>query len=352
MDTRIFYKECQSLAKEYRVILVARHPVAEKVDGVEIIPFPAFNGRISRILVAPFKMFALVRKLDGEIYHIHDPELLITALLLKIFCRTKVIYDVHEDYVGFISYKQYIPAAFRRLLALFFSALEQTIPRHLDYLIAATPFIGEKMKKINPRSAVVNNFPILENTAVIGNDITKERAVCYVGSITRERGIVNVIKALEGVDVTLLLAGDYEPKSLRNELINMPAWSKVRENGFVSRGKAREIMSASLAGIVTFLAEPNHIHAQPNKIFEYMHAGIPVIASDFPLWKSLVSEAGCGILVQPDDSNTITKAIQFILDHPDQAKEFGANGQRAVREKFNWAQEETKLQEVYSQLLQ
>ena len=76
-------------------------------------------------------------------------------------------------------------------------------------------------------------------------------------------------------------------------------WESVREHGYLNRTQVREIMKRSIAGLVTFHDLPNHVDAQPNKMFEYMSAGLPVICSDFPLWRSIVEGSSCGICVDP-----------------------------------------------------
>ena len=108
--------------------------------------------------------------------------------------------------------------------------------------------------------------------------------------------------------------------------------------------------SESLAGVVTFLALPNHVNAQPNKIFEYMAAGIPVIGSNFQLWKEIIENNDCGICVDPTKPKEIAKAIEFIQENPMKAKEMGKRGRKKVLDKYNWQPEGIKLVSVYNNL--
>jgi glycosyltransferase involved in cell wall biosynthesis len=87
-------------------------------------------------------------------------------------------------------------------------------------------------------------------------------------------------------------------------------------------------------------------------MFEYMSAGLPVIASNFPLWKEIVEGNKCGICVDPMDPKAIASAIQWMIDHPEEAEEMGKNGRRAVETKYNWANESKKLVGLYQRLIQ
>ncbi len=82
-----------------------------------------------------------------------------------------------------------------------------------------------------------------------------------------------------------------------------------------------------------------------------MSAGIPVIASDFPLWREILDDNECGICINPLDPQDIASAINYLISHPDVAKRMGENGRRAVREKFNWSIEEKKLIQFYEEVL-
>jgi len=104
-------------------------------------------------------------------------------------------------------------------------------------------------------------------------------------------------------------------------------------------------------GLVCLHPEPRFMVAWPVKLFEYMAAGLSVVASNFPLWKEIVEGNQCGITVDPLDPKEIAQAIEYLLTHPEEARQMGENGRRAVEEKYNWEMESKKLLGVYSKLL-
>ena len=110
------------------------------------------------------------------------------------------------------------------------------------------------------------------------------------------------------------------------------------------------VLKSVRAGLVLFHPEPNHLEAMPQKIFEYMGAGLPVIASDFPFWRRILGESGCSLFVNPRNPQEIARAIERLLTHPGEAEEMGRRGQRAVLERFNWGPEARKLVELYQRI--
>ena len=110
-------------------------------------------------------------------------------------------------------------------------------------------------------------------------------------------------------------------------------------------------MAKSFCGLVTYYQEPNNINAQPNKMFEYMSASVPVIASNFSLWREVVEENQCGLCVNPNSPEEIAAAIQFLDSHPEEVVRMGENGRRAVEKKYRWDREEFRLVSLYQSLL-
>ena len=131
----------------------------------------------------------------------------------------------------------------------------------------------------------------------------------------------------------------------------MVGWSKVRFHGWSSRTEVANILGDVRAGLVVLHPLKNYIDSFPTKMFEYMAIGLPVIASDFPLWRRIISDVNCGLFVDPQNPEAIAKAMQWILDHPQEAEDMGQRGRKAVEEVYNWKSESVKLANLYESLL-
>ena len=354
-DIRIFYKMASSLAKKYDTFLVVADGSGQKItNGVTIVDVGArCSGRLSRMIKTVSKVYDKALELKGDLYHLHDPELIPIGLKLKKK-GFKVIFDAHEDLPKQLKSKPYLNPVLQKLLPKIFETYEKFAFRKFDSLVGATPSITEKLATINPNSYNINNYPILGELNIDASSDwdAKLNEVCYLGGIAEIRGIKEVIDSLTDTPLARLnLAGRFSEAHVEHEVKTWGAWQQVNQLGFIDRKEAAEVLARSKAGIVTFHKYPNHVDAQPNKMFEYMSAGLPIITSNFPMWKDVVEGNKCGLCVDPLDSKAIASAINYILENPRQAQKMGENGLKAVSEKYNWAAEEKTLFEMYKEVL-
>lgn len=349
-DVRIFHKECSSLAAEEMLdVHLILADVEERVENdVTIHTVQGAGGsRMKRMLSTVNNVYKKAVELDADVYHLHDPELLRIALKLKRKGK-KVIYDAHEDLPRQILGKDYLK--FKKTISRAVERYENRVVRKLDAVITATPFIRDRFKQIHPNTIDINNYPMLKEVSTKKVTVEKENKVCFIGGISRIRGIGELVDALTDVDVTCAIAGSF-PEDFKSTLTSKEGWKKVEELGFINRDESLQLKAKSIAGIVTFLPYPNHINAQPNKIFEYMASGLPVIGSHFDLWKAIIEDNNCGICVDPESPTEIANAIRYIQDHPKEAIEMGERGRKQVVEVYNWGVEEAKLRTLYESVL-
>jgi glycosyltransferase involved in cell wall biosynthesis len=356
-DVRIFHKECKSLARAgYDVTLIAPAKQGGNYEGITVKTLPVWENRIARFTRGPLSVYRSALEIDADIYHFHDPELIPVGLLLRLRGK-KVIYDIHEDLPRTISYKPYIPRPLCGLTGQAVEFIEDWASSHFSGLLTATPTIGNRFRRVNENLAVLNNYPKMEEIGSSGDRPHKDRelTLLYVGMrITRVRGAEEMVRSMSylpvGLQARLKLVGNWETPDFPASLSGIPGWDRVTFVGPLGRAEVASELQQAYAGLLILHPEPNYMASQPVKLFEYMCAGIPVIASDFPVCREIVTRARCGILVNPLDPEEIAGAMEFLLTHPEEAEEMGRRGFQAVLEQYNWAIEEKTLLRFYGEL--
>ena len=357
-DGRIFHKECRSLARAgFHVTSIGPHSRDAVVDQVNIKSIRPDRTRLARMTRTVWRTYREALKQNADIYHFHDPELIPVGLLLR--ARGKcVIYDLHEDYPRDILSKEYLPRWSRQGVAWMMEQFERAACGHFSALVVVTPLIADRFRGINKRTVIVYNYPYShELIPQDGSDSwdARKQAVAYVGGITGERGIREMVQAMgllpPSLPATLELAGHTVPRDVQLEdLHGEPGWQRVNFHGRLDLRSTFRILQSARAGLVILRPLPSFLDSLPQKLFEYMGAGIPVIASDFPLWRTIVGPSGCGILLDPRDTRAIAQAIEFILTHPEEAEEMGRRGRALLLKKYSWHTEAQKLVDLYSVL--
>jgi len=345
---------CLSLeSQNYSVSLVVADGIGDEINNdVNIIDVgEKSGGRLSRMTKTVRRVYERALELGADLYHLHDPELIPIGLKLKKLGKT-VVFDAHEDLPKQLLGKPYLNRLTKQILSNTFALYERWACQKFDAIVTATPFIRDKFLSINTHTVDINNFPLLGELANTSNWAEKNDEAVYVGGIAKIRGIEQIIQAVGLTQgVRLNLAGSFSEKEVETTVKGYPSWGQVNELGFLNRQEVSTVLAKSKVGIVTFLPAPNHIDAQPNKMFEYMSAGVPIITSNFPLWKEIVEGNQCGVCVDPLNPKAIAEAIQYLINNSVEAEEMGKKGRLAVEEQYNWAIEEKKLFKLYEELL-
>lgn len=353
-DIRIFQKECVSLAKAGHQVYLVQQGESYDKDGVHLIGFGEIaQSRIQRMLHTSKNAVEKALEVDADIYHLHDPELLSYAKMLKKRGK-KVIFDSHEDVPADILEKYWIPAPLRKLISRVYARYEAHIFPKLDGVIGVTPTQEARLAPISRRYAMVTNYPIwVEDMAV---PAFAQRKIAFTGMISESWAIENALKAIEDMDGAVLeLRSRTIEEPYGSQLRSEKGWEKVNFPGRVPHAEVLKLLSECMCGIALLRESPNtdgKVGTLGNtKIFEYMMAGIPIVCTDFILWKEIVDQWDCGICVDPDNVEQIRQALQFILEHPEEARKMGENGRRAIRESYNWEQQEKVLFAFYDSIL-
>ena len=355
-DVRIFHKECVSFAKAgYDMTLVQQGNDYEK-DGVHIVGFGAIaSNRWKRMLFTAKNAYKAALSVDADIYHLHDPELLPYGLKLKKKGK-KVVFDSHEFYAEQIKYKGYIPGFLRPMVAKLFDKRQKRIFRKIDGLVfpclveGKNPFAG-CCKHI----AMVNNAPMLQELYdhYDPNAVKTARSACHLGSLTHDRGITHLVEAAGLTDCTVYLGGIFDSQEYEAKIKSLPGFSHVKYLGHLNRQQVLSTLLQSQVGIATLLnvGQYDKLWNLPTKVYEYMALSIPCVLSDTPYIRQAAEKYRFGICVDPADPQQIAAAIRHLLDHPEDARQMGENGRRAVKEEFNWGIEEKKLFALYEDIL-
>lgn len=355
-DGRIFRKQCVTLAKEgYEVILLCIDEQENEIkDGVKIISInKKFKNRYHRIISAKKILKKHCVKIDADIYQFHDPELESLAYYMKKLGK-KVIFDSHEDYVASIEDKKWIPSLLKKPIKKIYEKLEKNKLSKLDGVFVSSPHIYSRLKNVNTNTVILENFPTLDE---INNQISKRdnNVICFGGGISRQWMHHNIIKAIEKIkDVKYILAGPVFDGYL-DELKSLKGFSKVTYKGQITKSELNDLYSKCEIGMALndYVANVGYHEGSlgNTKIFEYMASQLPIIATDFNVWKKIIVDENCGICVNPNNIDEIENAIRKLVNNPKLATEMGKNGYNLVISKYNWENIKDKLLNTYEDVI-
>ena len=337
-DVRIFHKECKSIARAgYDVTLIAAHDRDETVDGVRMKAMVRASGRISRMLRTTWAICRQAIREDADLYHFHDPELIPVALVMRIRGK-KVIYDVHEDVPADILSKQYIPSHFRRPIAWLAGLIEKKSSRYFSGVVAATSPISRRFRFRTAGTVVVSNYPVLDqepDPRAQSWSRPSGSAVVYAGLLSQDRCIREIVEAMDllspDLAATLNLAGSFSPPASRSRSDGSEGMAEGQLSGCRCE-PFRSLTPAEWRARGTLHLSPGSIRTVskrlPTSFLSTCTPGFQVIASDFPGFHAVVNSVRCGLLVDPLDSKSIARAIEYVLTHSRRSRTNGSAGTR------------------------
>ncbi|MBC1474450.1 glycosyltransferase family 4 protein [Listeria grandensis] len=358
-DARIFYKEALTLAKYYYVDFygVGNGQVEVKENlSISLLPKRSRLQRYKNIL----ELKKQIKKSSAKFYHFHDPELLLLVPFIQRNKKgAKIIYDMHENFPAAIQNKNWIPKPFRKVLSLLVENGERHYLKMLNGLIFAEKSYSKHYVDIDVAKADIYNFPIRVDISQcsIPNIKTRPLRLIYIGRIATVRGVFEMLEAVsqlvrEGIEVELLLIGESE-RNVLQEIISFIEANELQNHvcykPYVNYEDIWEYYFEADVGICLLHPVPNYTDSLATKIFEYMAASLPMIVSDFPIWKQLMDENKCGIAVCPHNIGDIKKSVYTLLDDSLRL-EMGSNGRDNYEKKYNWEIEGKKLADFYNTL--
>ncbi len=356
-DIRIFHKECVSLAKNgFDVTLIACGDTSYETvkNGVNLISLKIpVKNRIERMIKRTRAIYKKALEIDADIYHIHDPELLIYANKLKTKGK-KIIFDSHEDVPSDIFEKKYLPFILRLLLSRFYIIFERHSLKKYDVVISVTPHIVERLSKINNKTYQITNYPLYQ-------DLKKKKEVdkyetptlLFAGGVSPLWMHENILKAIENIDVRYIIAGKSSDNYL--ELLSeYKGWGKVTYLGKIPHEHVNELYQKCHVGVALMdyaTSAGGKLGTLGNtKLFEIMMSGLPILCTDFVLWKNIVEVNNIGLCVNPHDIDSITTALKNLLFNVEEAKNMGRRGKQIALNGYTWESQEKLLVEIYQSL--
>ncbi len=350
-DTRIVQKECRSLIEAgYRTILIAASDDEPGVIGLSVRRLPRAGTRLNRLAVSPIRALRLALRERADLYHVHDPELIPVALLLKALGK-RVVYDAHEHLPRQVMSKHWIPVILRRPVAALAGTVERVADRFLDGIVVANATTAPRFR--GSHTALVENFARANASEEQPPGLAdRSNTVIYVGGLSDNRGLGTMIEAfrlLDRPDVRLVLIGPLEGGTPPPELDGLAG--QVELTGRLDLPAVEDRLRDARVGLSVLKPIPNYTSNYPTKLFEYMAARMPVVASNFPLYRGVVDVAGCGISVDPRSARAVADAIARLLDDPQESQAMADRGRAAVIDRYSWEAASRSLLGLYEQIL-
>ena len=298
--------------------------------------FPRVSNRRKRLLLG-LTLLKHARQLNGKLYIFHDPELFGVGLVLRILGK-HVIYDCHENLPMQLLQKNWIPKPLRRILAPLVYFFEGLFSRLMSGVIVANDCVVDRFPK--NRTSIIRNLPPARSMKILaeGRPIEqRENIVIYTGGMSRIRGLVELVEAFRGLEgfAELWLVGffhDTDAVFRERTLSSLP--ENVRWLGFKSHIEVLRLYQSAKVGAMTLHPTPNHRNIMPVKLFEYLGAGLPVLASDMPEYTPAME--GCGLQVDPTNVEQIRTGIRKLLSDPVGLRNMSKNARERVATKFSW----------------
>ncbi len=364
LDARI-WKHATSVAEAgHEVVLVA--PWASALPpappSLRMAAFPRVTRRVLRPLLVPWRVLRTVgRHLDGaSLVHFHDLDLL--PWMTWLSRRVPVVYDVHENYPEEMLVKRYVPRPLRRPLSGLVRGFEDACARRVAGLVVVVPDQVRRFGGRVRRLLLLRNFAsrLLLESARPETYLQRDPVVLFTGSMYEENGsllLLDIARRVLSVHPTARfeLVDRFPSAERRAEFL-----ARREETGVADRivllpnvppQRLMEHLNRGVVGIIPNLRVAKQEMALPTKIFEYMAAGLPIVASDLRTQVPYLTESGCGALARPEDPQTFVDPILSLLNDRRRAEETGLRGRAAFLERYSYEAQVPALLDLYREIV-
>jgi glycosyltransferase involved in cell wall biosynthesis len=361
---RIFHRQCTALAEAgYPVKLVAHLLAGETLDPkITVYTLGAYTNpslawSLFKRLRRSQRVYDLARRSDAALYQYYSPEFILWGRRLRSATRRPVIFDCMEDFEGYVRQRRGIPNVLRRPLRLFVRQQLQLAAHSCDAVIVADQGTANTLRPYARRVLTLHNFPRFALFSDLQPTSTeKPYDIVYHGSIPRYH-----LEVCLAIDAVLVERGYHlswrfigrlpEIDWFTRELGLRDICNRFSISGLIPHDQiAREVVKAKI-GLIPLPNLPKFQNNIPQKLFEFMALGLPVVMSDLPPSRPFIGDGACGFLVPWDDYHAYADAIIRLLKDPALCRQMGAEGRGRVIREYNWERESQKLIDLYRELL-
>lgn len=344
LDPRIYQKECLSLSKNYRTILIVADGLGDQhTNNITIRDLGKRYSLSHRLFSLNKRVYKTAFKIQPDMVHIHDPELMPITLLIKLSAKCKIIYDAHEDLPLQIQRKPWIPKITKPLISVVTKHLLSLLMKPFDLIVTATPDIPTYNHK---NTITIHNYPHKNGNFRVRTKTHYPLMLGYAGSLSDERGLTDMLN-IASPSRKLLLAGSFINQTTENKAKNHPNWRHVDYRGYIDKNGINQLYTDSDIGLLLLQKGIGFEETLPTKLFEYMNAGIPTLCSNISKWEAIIDKFGCGIATEV--KNEQLEAAINQLEKRETYRKMSENALNAAKH-FTWDSEEQKLLQSYSQL--
>jgi len=347
----------------YNVMLVgwnmdAARPDFEHLEGLPCYRLPV-HARFGRGVVnivhqirwqIALAIWLIGHRREYEIIHACDFDTVLAALLCRALLGKIVVYDIFDFYADML---RATPRWIRKIIKF----IDLNAINSVDALILADDARYTQIRDAHPRRSVVIYNALQEGQGVYESGpgerpVSSELRLAYFGNLQVERGLIELLEVLRGHPEWQLDLGGFGGDEAfihaqANSMINV-TW-----HGRLPYGRVLELSSQADALIATYDPRiPNNRYASPNKLFEAMLLGKPILVAEGTNMDRIVNECGCGLVVPYGSRADLERALFTLHEQPELRSRMGNNARRAYEKNYNWQAMQSRLLQLYTGLLE